>query len=478
MLFSTTTLQQCSSIISNQGCTNSSGAGEIQFLSYTESADCGDLCELYLMNFLIVDEDGLVQYQIKQTSTTGTSSSTLDFSKVKELRGRFPVRIRTRKRVSISFEVWDEDWGYDDHLRDMVEMYVPFSNNAVGDGWTQTSYISSDLQAVLTIMYRLTSCDTQFTGLGCDSCAEFYHTPQCDKYCRPKAGFYTCSWSGEKVCNERRTGEQCHECVRGFTGLNCMSCAANFYPDGLCHVYCLPDEYKYNCSADGKKLCFGNRAGSDCETCLPDYYGTDCSVLCNETTNHRCDTSGNKICKEHYYPEGKCDTLCQPVPENFTCNLITGEKICVKNKTGKNCDQCRNGKMGAKCDTCVDNYEHVSEGCKEYCRRGGRYWCSETGVEVCLSSEIVVANDCKEGSSNSFNNCTSTTKDCDEWKTGEKNASTGKKVGIGATIILVLLLIGAIIFALVIRYKKKRGRNKNNDQELGQLKLEKVYVNK
>ena len=424
------------------------------------------------MNFLIVDEDGLVQYQIKQTSTTGISSSTLDFSKVKELRGRFPVKIRTRKQVSISFEVWDEDWGYDDHLRDMMEMYVPFSNNAVGDGWTQTSYISGD-EAVLTIMYRLTSCDTQFAGLGCDSCAEFYHTPQCDKYCKPKAGFYTCSWSGEKVCNERRTGELCLDCVRGFTGPNCMYCAANFYPGGLCNVYCLPDEYKYSCSVDGKKLCLGNRTGPDCETCLPGYYGTDCTVLCKETPYHRCDSSGNKICKEHYYPEGKCDILCQSVPGNFTCNLITGEKICVKDKMGENCDQCRNGKLGANCDTCEGNYQQVSEDCEEYCRRGERYWCSDTGLEVCLSSEIVVANDCKEGLGNATSNCTFTD-NCDEWKTVEKNASAGKNVGIGVAIIVLLLFLGAILFALVIRYKKKRGRNKNNDLESAQVNLNSI----
>ncbi|KAL5255614.1 hypothetical protein ACHWQZ_G010998 [Mnemiopsis leidyi] len=384
--------------------TNSSGEGQIQLLSYTESADCGDTCELYFMNFLIADEDGLVQYQVKQTSTMGTSSATVDFSKIKELNEWFVVNIRTKTRVFISFEVWDEDWGFDDYLRSMVEVLVPFSNTAVADGWTQFSSMSSDFAAILKGKYRLSRCNPQFDGLVCDSCAEYYHNPQCNKYCRPRAGYYTCSWSGDKVCSERRAGENCLDCASRFKGPECMSCALNFYPDGTCNVYCLPDGEKYGCTVYGKKSCLGNRAGPDCETCLPGHYGADCTGFCEESANHRCDASGHKVCKEDYYPEGRCDTRCVPVPGNFTCNPSTGERVCEGDKMGEHCDRCKNGKVGAKCDTCEKHLQQSDrEVCKEYCRLGDRYWCTDTGLEVCLNGGTVVVKDCHEGLG--INNC-------------------------------------------------------------------------
>ena len=72
-------------------------------------------------------------------------------------------------------------------------------------------------------------------------------------FCESSLGFYTCSSDGEKICEERRQGENCADCVEQFKGDDCEKCAENYYPENTCEVYCSPKLNRYTCIDQGQK---------------------------------------------------------------------------------------------------------------------------------------------------------------------------------------------------------------------------------
>ena len=367
---------------------------------------------------MIKDEDGNVQHTVSKTehvSEKHGNKNAIYFSTVDGLDEVFEVQIKTGKRLLISFEAWDKDsdGNKNDHEETWTDLEVPFHRRNVSDGW-KISYHTKGLngEAKFTFKYRISSCDTYFAGLGCNSCAINRYGDDCTTYCKASPGFYTCSSKGEKICEQRRKGEDCAVCQEQFTGENCERCAKNYYSEDTCEVHCIPVPNRYICTDQGQKQCLQNRNGSECEYCISNHYGEDCSKFCQETDNYTCDESGRKICKEHFYPAEKCDINCEPVLSNFTCNQTTGQKICVEGKAGDNCDkcakdyypkdtcevhcpatpnryicteqgqrQCLQNRTGSDCEECISH--HYGEDCSTFCQQTDSYACDEFGGKIC-----------------------------------------------------------------------------------------------
>ena len=350
---------------------------------------------------MIEDEDENVQHRVYETdhiSQHHGNKAEIDFSTVAGLDKLIEVKIPTKKRIMISFEAWDKDTGSDERESTWRNLVVPFSETGASSDWTLKSYPKNrgtDGQATFTFKYRMTSCDTYFTGPGCNSCVTNRFGEDCSAYCKPSPGFYTCSSKGEKICEERRKGDYCTVCYEQFTGENCERCANDYYPEDTCAVHCPPAPNRYTCTKQGLKKCLQYRTGSDCEECIPNHYGGDCSTFCEETDNYTCDESGGKICKEHFYPAGKCDINCESVSGNFTCNQTTGQKICASGKVGHNCDVCENrNKVGQSCEKCKQFY--FGPDCTIHCKPDSDFYnCSNNGSKICHNSTMTVENNCR-----------------------------------------------------------------------------------
>ena len=389
-------------------------------------------------------KDEVVLHTVSKTEHKGgnenhSNKNSIFFSTVDGLDNLFEVEISAGKRIKISFEAWDKNSGSDDLETTWTDLEVPFSETGASSDWSMKSYTKNrgtDGKATFTFKYRVTSCDTFFTGRGCNSCVSNRYGEDCSIVCELSPGFYTCSSKGEKICEERRKGEDCTLCYEQFTGESCENCAKDYYPEDTCAVHCPPAPNRYICTDQGQKQCLQNRTGSDCEECISNHYGEDCSTFCEETDNYTCDKSGGKICKEHFYPAEKCDINCESVLGNFTCDLTTGKKICVDGKAGRNCDVCENrNRVGQNCEKCKKFF--YGPDCTIHCE-------PEVGLNTCMENGTKL---CQEKSANAEENCR------------PKTLNIAVIVGAGAGGFLLILILTAVLF------KVRRGRSEDEAEE-------------
>ena len=212
----------------------------------------------------------------------------------------------------------DKDpWGNaDDKIRD-VTYPISFKSLSPGEAWVESTRSSGT--SVLRMKHRITSCSDNFTGLGCNYCADHYFTENCDVVCSPVPESYSCdSQTGEKVCVLGKAGEDCNRCADGWAGTDCKQCATHYYPVGRCSVFCKPTDNIYECTAEGEKSCLGNYAGLDCRECKDHYYGTTCAKFCDETEQYTCSVTGGFICTPTFYGPD-CAVFCQET-YMYTCN--------------------------------------------------------------------------------------------------------------------------------------------------------------
>ena len=397
-------------------------------------------------------KDEVVLHTVSKTEHKGGdenhgNKNSIFFSTVDGLDNLFEVEISAGKRIKISFEAWDKNSGSDDLETTWTDLEVPFSETGASSDWTLKYYTKNrgtDGKATFTFKYRVTSCDTFFTGRGCNSCVSNRYGEDCSIVCELSPGFYTCSSKGEKICEERRKGEDCSICYEQFKGENCENCAKDYYPYNTCEVYCPPAPNRYICTDQGQKQCLQNRTGSNCEECISNHYGEDCSTFCEETDNYTCDKSGGKLCKEYFYPAEKCDINCEPVSGNFTCNQTTGQKICVVGKAGENCDICENrNKVGLSCEKCKQFI--YGPDCTIHCKPDSDFYnCSNNGSKICHNSTMTVENNCRP-----------------LHKQEERNTNVTLIVGAGGGGgVFIILVITAVIL------KIRGGKSKDKDKEL------------
>ena len=230
-----------------------------------------------------------------------------------------------------------------------------------------------------------TECDPNFQAPNCNTCIQDYY-PQgtCNVFCQPRndaTGHFTCDSNGNKVCLPEYTDPgtdcvtcignfrepDCTECEGNFQAPNCNTCIQDYYPQGTCNVFCQPRNDAtghFTCDSNGNKVCLPRYAdpGTDCvtcignfqepnctecdpyfqkpncNTCLPGYTGTNCDTCIGNFREPDCTVCDPNfqgpncnICIQDYYPQGTCDTFCQPRNDSggrFTCN-VDGVRVCL-----------------------------------------------------------------------------------------------------------------------------------------------------
>ena len=158
-------------------------------------------------------------------------------------------------------------------------------------------------------------CNTGFAGTECQDCAaNYYPEGRCDVLCIPmdnENGHYTCDPNtGDRICLSRYTNvnNNCLDCLGNRQEPDCTLCDANFQaPD--CNT-CVPRRAN---PSGGCTDCAANFKGPDCSECNDNFVGENC-----------------EICAPNYFPPGGC--FCTPRNDSgghFTCDMVTGEKICL-----------------------------------------------------------------------------------------------------------------------------------------------------
>ena len=280
--------------------------------------------------------------------------------------------------------MWDYDgnWG-NDEIRDIDNLVIPFNEITKSSVWTVKQFYLSG-GAYLEIQFRIHGCYKSTTGSGCNFCIDNYYTSSCDKLCEPVQGNYTCNSSGDQVCVEHKTGDNCDMCQKEWGGEQCEECAENYFPENVCNVACLAVDGRYTCSDLGKKVCDENWKGVECDSCAEHRTGETCEECSEGWGGNKC-----QECDKDYYPEGVCNVRCTEEMKKFTCKK-DGRKACYKNWKGEECDNCSEEYFGQFCDV--------------FCKATGHYNCNSTGGEVCLDGSTTVENNCQKFKKNTWVN--------------------------------------------------------------------------
>ncbi|XP_063678602.1 protein draper-like [Bolinopsis microptera] len=222
-------------------------------------------------------------------------------------------------------------------------------------------------------------CEEPFTGPNCSSCSDDHYGVNCNITCVPQTSRYTCSSTGARVCGAGWKGEECAHCEDMWFG-------------GQCQVFCNTSSPHYTCTIQGNRICTGNRVGKQCDSCQTDFYGDDCQVSCEKNRYWTCNKlTGEKICKEKHWSVDSCKscnkdwypcTYCAET-DKYTCTN-KGEKLCKSTWYGEDCNiycketqrytcldsggiQCKRNYTGEEnmCSSCIDN--HYGTSCEVSC---------------------------------------------------------------------------------------------------------------
>ena len=261
--------------------------------------------------------------------------------------------------------------------------------------------------AYLEIQFKIYTCYGKHKGLGCNFCWNNYYTNSCEKICLPVQGSYTCNSSGDQVCVEHKTGENCDKCQKERRGEQCEECAENYFPEKVCDVKCIAVDGRYSCSDLGTKVCNENWKGAECDSCAEHRTGETCEECSKGWGGNKC-----QECAQDYYPEGVCLVTCTEEKKNFTCT-DDGRKACYENWRGEECKNCSEEFFGEFCDV--------------FCKETGNYNCSLTGEMVCLDKTTIVENNCKKISKLSI----------------KYKIAIGAAIGI--SVLAVILIVGIIL---------------------------------
>ena len=309
--------------------------------------------------------------------------------------------------------MWDDDpgRGTNDPIRD-IDLVIPFNETTAINVWTVKRFTLSD-GAYLEIQFQIETCNRYFGGSGCSFCIGNYYTSSCDIYCQPVLGNYTCNTSGNKVCADHKTGENCDMCQKEWSGEKCEECAENYFPEKVCNLTCTAVKGRYTCSDLGEIVCNENWKGAECDNCADHRSGETCEQCSEGWGGNKC-----QECAQDYYPEGLCNVTCIEEKNKFTCKE-DGLKACSKNWRGEECDNCSGGYFG--------------EFCVVFCEDTESYNCSSTGEIICLDNTTIAENNCKNFS----------------------KLSNKSKIIIGLTISISVLAVILLVGIILMRKKNK-----------------------
>ncbi|XP_077998074.1 laminin subunit beta-1-like [Glandiceps talaboti] len=231
------------------------------------------------------------------------------------------------------------------------------------------------MQPVSGMVYGNCDCTHNTKGFNCEQCEDFYN----DIPWKPASGTDT---NACKRCNCNNHAFKCHfdpavyeqtgkvsggvcdDCQHNTMGRNCEQCRPFFYMDPLRDIrdpnICVP----CNCDPNGAVN------GGECESREDPDNGLQAGrCICKRfAEGERCD-----VCRDGYWdlqfsnPEGcqACSCVLQGTVGNQGCNKVTGQCVCKRLVTGRDCDECLDGYWGLSDDP---------EGCKPCdCDVGGAY---------------------------------------------------------------------------------------------------------
>ena len=206
------------------------------------------------------------------------------------------------------------------------------------------------------------TCESGFALPHCTTCTKGLWGDNCDKQCAC-SDHGGCDRGGTCQCDEFWTGSSCH-----------LRCEGSHAPCSG-HGKCSESGGSPICTCDVSVIT-GHWEGSDCSRCAPDWWGSSCTLTCNEGKGCNGGTC---------YKNGRCG-----------CILGGAMDLC-----GSGCDK-------TDCDYCP-GYATWGFGCMETCPGGavpcsghGHCDASQSGTGACWCDEGFVGDACENECPSSF----------------------------------------------------------------------------
>uniref|UniRef100_A0A182TRW1 Laminin IV type A domain-containing protein n=1 Tax=Anopheles melas TaxID=34690 RepID=A0A182TRW1_9DIPT len=225
------------------------------------------------------------------------------------------------------------------------------------------SHSTTDSSATSSGFIELCECPEGYRGTSCEQCAFGYVRIYETSVTHERIGrCIPCSMcNGHAASCDLETGE-CGLCLHNTVGTNCERCLPGFYgnatlgrPDDCkrcaCPLESPSNNFSPNCQSRG-----GSSDPSEyvCTQCPEGYTGDHCEF--GNTEGWRCER-----CKTGYW--GVPDDGCEPCScselgalENV-CDVTTGQCICKPRYGGRRCDECDvgYGNLDLDCPACACN---------------------------------------------------------------------------------------------------------------------------
>ncbi len=182
---------------------------------------------------------------------------------------------------------------------------------------------------------EMCTCPTNYSGLSCEQCADGYVR-------NPSGGCELCQCSGFSTTCDPETGA-CSNCSGFTTGPSCSECIHGAYGDPNQDIPCQPcpcpltssnGQFSDECMLlNGTIVCLNcpvGHSGSQCEACIPGYFGDPLGTNGAPTPCSDCLCNGNI-----------------DINVNGSCDIVTGLcLLCLDNTAGDHCEVCSDGYYG------------------------------------------------------------------------------------------------------------------------------------
>ncbi|XP_055885026.1 uncharacterized protein LOC106052999 [Biomphalaria glabrata] len=275
------------------------------------------------------------------------------------------------------------------------------------------------------------TCNTE-NGL-CRVCIGAGDPPLCAKECPEGKYGLNCQWQCSVYCEKcSKVNGSCLLCPPGWVGLTCeKACSPDHYGQSCqneCSAHCDPPN---TCnSVSGYCKCQPGWTNTTCnKECNDGWFGDycleRCSIHCNSTCNK---TDGACSCLPGYVGQ-KCSQECPQGKYGQNCSGICSQNCFNESKcdiTNGDCESCKHGYKGDKCDKEKCPMHCLNESCDVYSGK-------------CLS--------CKSGYGGDFCDTSSNIQDI--------SVAVGVGVGLGAAVVLLIVCVVVVVYKRRARQRKQ-----------------------